>query len=41
MVRFLARHHRAIELVSGVLLIGAGIYDLWVDWESILITFGP
>ena len=39
-VRFLARHHRAIELVSGVLLIGAGIIDLWINWESILITFG-
>jgi cytochrome c-type biogenesis protein len=39
-VRFLARHHRAIELVSGVLLIGAGIFDLWINWDSILLTFG-
>jgi cytochrome c-type biogenesis protein len=39
-VRFLARHHRKIEIVSGVLLIGAGVWDLWLNWESILITFG-
>ena len=39
-VRFLTRHHRAIEIVSGVLLIGAGIWDLWINWESILLTFG-
>jgi cytochrome c-type biogenesis protein len=39
-VRFLARHHRHIEIISGVLLIGAGTWDLWINWESILITFG-
>ena len=39
-VRFLARHHRAIEVISGVLLIGAGLLDLWVNWDSILLTFG-
>lgn len=39
-VRFLARHHRKIEIVSGVLLIAAGSWDLWLNWESILITFG-
>ena len=39
-VRFLARHHRQIEIISGVLLIGAGIWDLWINWESILLTFG-
>ncbi len=39
-VRFLARHHRKIEIVSGVLLIGAGVWDLWLNWESVLITFG-
>jgi hypothetical protein len=26
--------------VSGVLLIGAGSWDLWINWDSILITFG-
>jgi cytochrome c-type biogenesis protein len=39
-VRFLARHHRQIEIISGVLLIGAGIWDLWINWESILLSFG-
>ncbi len=40
MVRFLARHHRQIEILSGVLLIGAGLWDLSTNWESILLTFG-
>jgi len=40
LVRFLARHHRKIEIISGVLLIGAGIWDLSTNWESILLTFG-
>jgi cytochrome c-type biogenesis protein len=39
-VRFLARRHRQIEIISGVLLIGAGIWDLWINWESILLSFG-
>jgi cytochrome c-type biogenesis protein len=39
-VRFLARHHREIELVSGALLIVAGLWDLWINWDSILLTFG-
>jgi len=39
-VRFLARHHRGIEVFSGALLIVAGLWDLWVNWESILLTFG-
>lgn len=39
-VRFLARHHRAIEIVSGVLLIAAGSYDLWLNWDSIIFTLG-
>ncbi len=39
-VRFLARHHRQIEILSGVLLIAAGVWDLSLNWESILITFG-
>jgi len=38
-VRFLARNHRSIEVFSGVLLILAGLWDLWVNWESILLTF--
>ena len=39
-VRFLTSHHRAIEIISGVLLIGAGIVDLYINWDSILFTFG-
>ena len=37
-VRFLARHHRAIEIVSGLLLIGAGSYDLWLNWDTITFS---
>lgn len=39
-VRFLARHHRSIEILSGLLLIVAGTWDVWLNWESILVTFG-
>jgi cytochrome c-type biogenesis protein len=39
-VRFLARHHRQVEILSGVLLIAAGLWDLSMNWESILFTFG-
>ena len=39
-VRFLARHHRGIEILSGILLIAAGLWDLSMNWESILLTFG-
>jgi hypothetical protein len=39
-VRFLARHHRAIEIVSGALLILAGVWDLSNNWDSILLTIG-
>ena len=39
-VRFLTRHHRQIEILSGVLLIAAGLWDLSINWESILLTFG-
>ena len=38
-VRFLARHHRQIEVLSGVLLILAGLWDLSTNWESLLLTF--
>ena len=39
-VHFLVRHHRKIEVFSGVLLIGAGLFDFWVNRESILLTLG-
>jgi cytochrome c-type biogenesis protein len=37
-VRWVARHHRAFELVAGVLLIAVGVFDLVDKWESILLT---
>jgi cytochrome c-type biogenesis protein len=39
-VRFLARHHRSIEILSGILLIAAGLWDLSMNWGSILLSFG-
>ncbi len=39
-VRFLARHHRQIEIISGGLLIAAGLWDLSMNWGSIMLTFG-
>jgi cytochrome c-type biogenesis protein len=39
-VRVITRHHRTIEIVGGILLIGAGLWDLTTNWDSILLTFG-
>jgi cytochrome c-type biogenesis protein len=39
-VRFVTRHHVAIERVSGVLLIGIGAWDLSLNWRNITITLG-
>ena len=39
-MRFIARHHRAIEIGSGVLLIGAGIWYVWINWDTLLLTLG-
>lgn len=39
-VRFITSHHRAIEIVSGVLLVGVGIGDFILNWDSIRLTFG-
>jgi cytochrome c-type biogenesis protein len=39
-VRFIARHHRAIEIGSGVLLVGAGIWYIWINWDTLLLTLG-
>jgi cytochrome c-type biogenesis protein len=35
--RLFARHSRVINIISGLLLIGVGTYDLWVNWELIAI----
>lgn len=40
MVRTITRHHRAIEIAGGVLLIVAGTWDLILNLDSIRLTFG-
>jgi cytochrome c-type biogenesis protein len=40
LVRLITRHHRAIEIIGGLLLIGVGLWDLSLNWDSILLTFG-
>ncbi len=37
-VRWISAHHRGVELVSGALLIGIGVFDLTDKWESIQLT---
>ena len=39
-VRFITRHHRAIELGSGLLLVAAGIWYVWINWDTLLLTLG-
>lgn len=39
-VRYVTSHHRTIEVVGGVLLIGVGIGDLIVNLDSIRLTLG-
>lgn len=34
-VRFFARHARAINIIGGILLIGVGLYDLISNWDLI------
>jgi len=38
--RFFARHSRIINIVSGLLLLGVGIYDLWINRDLIMAFFG-
>lgn len=38
--RFFARHSRWVNLVSGLLILGLGIYDLALNWEFILAGLG-
>lgn len=37
--RFFARHSRAINLVSGLILVGIAVYDLWVNFDLIQSFF--
>ncbi len=39
-VRFIVSHHRAVEVVAGVLLIGIGAFDLVDKWPTIQLTLG-
>jgi cytochrome c-type biogenesis protein len=39
-VRWTVRHHRAIEIVAGVVLIAVALYDLRENWENLAFTFG-
>jgi len=38
--RFFARHSRWVNLLSGLLIIGLGIYDLWANWDFIIAGLG-
>ena len=39
-VRFVTRHHRAIDVIAGVLLIAVGVGDLILNWDNLRLTFG-
>jgi len=39
-VRFVTSHHRAIEIVSGIVLIVVALWDLRENWDGILFTLG-
>jgi len=34
--RFFARYSRWVNLLSGLLIVGLGVYDLWVNWDFII-----
>lgn len=40
LVRAVTRHHRVIDTVGGILLVSVGVWDLAVNWDSIVLTFG-
>lgn len=39
-VRYITAHHRAIEIVGGLLLVGVGVGDLIINWDNLRVTFG-
>ncbi|HEX5827645.1 MAG TPA: cytochrome c biogenesis protein CcdA [Candidatus Limnocylindrales bacterium] len=39
-VGWVTRHHRPIEVVSGVILIAVALWDLRENWDGILFTLG-
>ena len=38
--RFFAKNSRIVNIVSGLLIIGLGVYDLYVNWEFISVGLG-
>jgi cytochrome c-type biogenesis protein len=34
--RFFARYSRWVNLLSGLLIVGLGVYDLWINWDFII-----
>lgn len=38
--RFFAQHSRRINLLSGLLIFGLGVYDLWTNWDFIIAGLG-
>jgi len=38
--RFFARHSRWVNLVSGLVILGLGLYDLYINWGFIRSSFG-
>ena len=38
--RFFAQHSRWINLLSGLLIVGLGVYDLWTNWDFIIAGLG-
>jgi cytochrome c-type biogenesis protein len=38
--RWLAKNARMVNILGGLLLIGVGIYDFWVNWELISLLLG-
>lgn len=40
LVRWVVARHRAIELGAGILLVAAGAWDAWQNWDNIRFTFG-
>jgi cytochrome c-type biogenesis protein len=39
-VRWTVRHHRAIEIAAGLVLIAVALYDLRETWENLAFTLG-
>ncbi len=38
--RFFAQYSRWINLLSGLLIVGLGVYDLWINWDFIIAGLG-